>query len=114
MVIHTTKTTVVRRYAPDSVNPEDAKLAALSDPKPGDQVLARGARSADGSEINAEEILFGSFGNVNSTFISADSEAGTITVLDLTTKKPVGGKGDGTDPAAQTARTSWRNASPCT
>lgn len=89
ITIRTTKGTVVRRYAPDSVNPEDAKLAPLSDATVGDQVLARGGRNADGSEMVAEEILFGSFGSIDCTVVAADPAGNTITVLDLASKKPV-------------------------
>lgn len=89
VTIHAIKTTIVRRYAPDSVKFEDAKLATLADIKPGDQLRARGARSADGSEMDAEEIVSGTFRNLAGTVISADAAANTITVLDLATKKPV-------------------------
>src|SRR5277367_7038590 len=42
VAIQTTKNTVLRRYAPDSVQFDDAKPAALDQIKPGDQVRARG------------------------------------------------------------------------
>ncbi len=48
VAIHTTKSTVLRRYAPDSVQFDDAKPAPLDQIKPGDQVRARGTKSADG------------------------------------------------------------------
>lgn len=89
ITIHATKNTVVRRYAPDSVKFEDAKLASLADIKPGDQLRARGARSANGSELDAEEIVAGTFRNLSGTVVSSDSAANTITILDLATKKPV-------------------------
>jgi len=50
---------------------------------------ARGERSADGSEITAEEIVAGSFRNIAGTVVSVDSAANTVTVTDLATKKPV-------------------------
>jgi len=50
LVIHTNKTTVVYRYAPDSAKPEDARPSTLKDIQPGDQLRARGNRNADGSE----------------------------------------------------------------
>ena len=89
ITIHAPKSTVVRQYAPDSIKFEDAKLAKLTDIKPGDQLRARGARSADGSEMDAEEIVSGSFRNLSGTVVSTDAAANTITVLDLATKKPV-------------------------
>ncbi len=89
IVIHAVKNTIVRRYATDSPHMEDAKQATLAEAKPGDQLQARGARSADGSELNADEIVFGTFRNLSGTVISADAAANTVTVLDLATKKPL-------------------------
>lgn len=89
LVIHTSKATVVRRYAPDSVKFDDAKPAAVGDIKPGDQLRARGAKSADGGELTAEEIVAGTFRNVAGTVASVDAGSGSLTVMDLATKKPV-------------------------
>jgi Domain of unknown function (DUF5666) len=89
ITIHTAKSTMVRRYAPDSIKFEDAKPATLADVKPGDQLRARGARSADGTELAAEEIVSGTFRNLAGTVIAIDSAANTLTVLDLADKKPV-------------------------
>ncbi|MGB8750957.1 MAG: hypothetical protein WCD06_04095, partial [Candidatus Sulfotelmatobacter sp.] len=52
VVIHTTNTTIIRRYAPDSVKFDDAKPGTLQEVHPGDQVRARGNRSADGGADN--------------------------------------------------------------
>ena len=56
---------------------------------PGDQLRARGNRSADGTELAAEEIVTGSFRNVAGLVNSVDASAGTMMVQDLLTKKPV-------------------------
>src|ERR1700733_3039727 len=48
VVVHSTSATVIRRYAPDSVKFDDARPATLRELHPGDQVRARGERSADG------------------------------------------------------------------
>ena len=61
VVVHTMKDIVVHRYSPDSTKPEDAKPSSLSEIHPGDQLRARGNKSADGSEITAEEIYAGVF-----------------------------------------------------
>jgi hypothetical protein len=87
MAIHLSKDTILRRYAPDSVKFDDAKLAPLDQIKPGDQLRARGTRSADGSELAAVEIVSGSFRNIAGTISSIDASAGSITVQDLATKK---------------------------
>ena len=89
IAIKTTKDTIIRRYAPDSVKFEDAQTGTLAQIKPGDQVRARGARNADGSELAAEEIVSGSFRNISGTVDSVDAAGGTLTVNDLVTKKPV-------------------------
>lgn len=89
LAVRAAKDTVVRRYAEDSIKFDDAKPGKLADIKPGDQLRARGNRSADGNEIAAEEIVTGTFRNIAGTVSSIDAAAGTITVNDLATKKTV-------------------------
>jgi exosome complex RNA-binding protein Csl4 len=89
VAIHTTKSTALRRYAPDSVQFDDAKPAALDQVKPGDQVRARGTKSADGSEFAADEIVSGTFRNLAGIITAIDASAQTISLTDLITKKPV-------------------------
>jgi len=89
VTIHFAKDTIVRRYAPDSIKFNDAKPARLEEIKPGDQLRARGTRSADGSELAAAEIVCGTFRNIAGTISSIDASANTITVEDLATKKTV-------------------------
>jgi hypothetical protein len=89
IAVHTSKSTILRRYAPDSVKFDDAKPSSLQQIKPGDQLRARGDRGADGSELTADEIVTGSFRNVAGVVNSADASTGMISVQDLLTKKPV-------------------------
>jgi exosome complex RNA-binding protein Csl4 len=89
IAIHTTKNTVLRRYAPDSVQFDDAKPAALDQIKPGDQVRARGTKSADGSEFAADEIVSGTFRNLAGIITAIDASAKTISLTDLISKRPV-------------------------
>jgi len=89
VAIHTTKNTVLRRYAPDSVQFDDAKPAPLDQIKPGDQVRARGTKSADGGEFAADEIVSGTFRNLAGIITAIDTSAQTITLTDLISKKPV-------------------------
>jgi len=81
--------TTVSRYAPDSVKFADAKLGAVADIKPGDQVRALGVKSEDGTHYAAEELVSGSFRNVAATVISIDPVAHVMKVTDLSTKKPL-------------------------
>ena len=87
--IHTTPKTIVRRYAPDSVKFDDAKASTLDQIKPGDQLRARGERNADGTEVNADEIVAGSFRNIAATVVNVNAAGQTLTVNDLITKKHV-------------------------
>jgi Domain of unknown function (DUF5666) len=89
VAVQTTKSTIIRRYAPDSVKFDDAKPGRLAEIKPGDQVRARGARSADGTTFAAEEIVTGAFRNIAGTISSIDAAANTVSVTDLITKQPV-------------------------
>lgn len=89
VAVYTSKTTVLRRYALNSIKFDAAKPAPLSDINPDDQLRARGKRSADGAEFNADEIVSGTFRSIAGILLSSDSAAGTITVTDLATKQPV-------------------------
>jgi hypothetical protein len=89
ITVHVSKDTILRRYAPGSVKFDEATSAPIDQIKIGDQLRARGARSTDGGELTADEIVSGSFRNISGTIGSIDTGAGTITVSDLATKKPV-------------------------
>jgi hypothetical protein len=89
IVVRASKTTVVWRYAPDSAKSEDAKLSTLQDVSVGDQLRARGNRSADGSEVAAEEIFTGTFHNFGGLIKSIDATTGTVSLQDLVSKKNV-------------------------
>jgi hypothetical protein len=89
IAIHTSPSTIFRRYAPDSIKFDDAKPSTLGEIHAGDQLRARGDRSADGSELTAQEIVSGSFRNVAGTVNSVDASGGTLSVQDLLSKKAV-------------------------
>jgi hypothetical protein len=89
LVIHTTPATVIRRYAPGSVKFDEAVKGTLDQVKPGDQLRARGPKNDDGSTLEAEEIISGSFRNLAGPIQVVNAAANTITVTDTATKKPV-------------------------
>ncbi len=80
---------VLLRYPPGSVNFSDAIPGSFEDIKVGDQVRALGTKSADGNSFTAEKVVSGTFRNLAATVISVDAQAGTATVKDLATGKPV-------------------------
>lgn len=81
--------TILRRYAPNSVKFDDAKPGPIDQIKDGDQLRARGTRTADGSELAADEIVSGTFRNIAGMVSAIDTAGGTITVMDLVAKKPI-------------------------
>lgn len=89
IVVHVSKTTIVRRYSPDSVKFEDAKPSTLQEIQHDDQLRARGERSSDGTEFAAEEIVTGVFHQFTGLIRSVDAGAGTISVQDVQNKKSV-------------------------
>jgi hypothetical protein len=89
VTIHTTPKTVIRQYDPGSIKFSDTKVSTLDQIHPGDQLRARGDRSADDTEMQAEEIVAGSFRNIAGSVVSADAAANTLTVMDFKTKKPL-------------------------
>jgi hypothetical protein len=87
--VHVSKTTVLRRYAPNSVKFDDAKPSSLAEIKAGDQLRARGTKSEDGSSFTAEEIVTGAFRNIAGTIESIDANEESLTIKDLASNKPV-------------------------
>jgi hypothetical protein len=89
ILVHVSATTIISRYSPDSVKFDDARPGTLPEIKPGDQLRARGEKNEDGTEFTAQAIVSGTFRQIAGTLLSADSGSGTITVMDLASKKPV-------------------------
>ncbi|MDR3754627.1 MAG: DUF5666 domain-containing protein [Terracidiphilus sp.] len=89
VTVNTTAATVLERYAPGSVRFEEAQPAPIAAIRPGDQLSARGTRNADGTAFAADGVITGSFRSIPGTVISIDAAASTLTVKDLSTKKPV-------------------------
>lgn len=87
--VHLTKDTIFRRYPADSWNYDDARPGRLDQIKPGDQLNARGTRSADGKELSAVEVVSGTFRSIPATVLATDAGNSTITVTDLASKRPV-------------------------
>ena len=112
LAVHVSKDTIIRRYAPDSVKFDDAKPGTLDQIKPGDQLRARGAKSEDGKEMAAAEIVSGTFRSIAGAVISTDAANNTITVTDLANKRPVTLKIAPTRRCTSCRRCS-RSVSPC-
>ena len=89
ITIHTTKDTILRRYAPASVRFDEAKVAPIDAIHAGDQLRARGAKNAAGTEMTADEVVSGSFRNLSGLIPSIDAASSTLVVKDLATKKQV-------------------------
>jgi hypothetical protein len=89
ITVRITKATMLKRYAPGSVRFDAAVPAPIDAIHSGDQLRARGTKSADGLSIDAEEVVSGTFRNISGTITATDASASTLTVKDLTTKKQV-------------------------
>lgn len=89
ITVHASPQTVVRRYANGSVRFQDAVASSLASVQPGDQLRVRGTKSPDGSSIQADEIVVGTFGHYSGLITAVNPSAGTITLKDLATKRPV-------------------------
>jgi hypothetical protein len=93
VAVHISKNTILRRYAPGSVRFDDAKPESAGDfmaqTRAGDQMRARGTRTADGSELSAEEVVAGSFRNIAGPIKAVDAANKTITVQDAISKGAV-------------------------
>jgi hypothetical protein len=93
VAVHVAKDTILRRYAPDSVNFDDAKPVPaaefMAQVKAGDQLRARGTRSADGTELAAEEVVSGTFRNIAGIIKAVDPASNSMTVQDAISKSAV-------------------------
>jgi len=89
ITVKTSKDTGFLRYAPASVKFADAQKGTFDQIKVGDQMRARGDRSADGKELTAEEVISGTFRNIAGTITAIDATSGTITIKDILAKKTV-------------------------
>ena len=75
------------RYALDSAKITDAKPSGFAQIKVGDQAHVLGNKSADGTTVAAEEVVFGSFRQIAATIESVDPQTGELKVKDLAVKK---------------------------
>jgi len=89
ITVNISKSTVIRRYSPESVKFDDATPGTLAQINAGDQLRARGTHSPDGTSLDAEEVVSGTFRNIAGTVSSTDPGQNTISVMDLITKKPL-------------------------
>ena len=87
VTVHTSSGTQILRYAPDSVKFTDAKTSMLDAVKPGDQLLARGTRSADGNDLTADAIVSGNFKNLSGAIGSINVAQNSLTLKDVATKQ---------------------------
>ena len=87
--VHVGSSTALKRYAPASVRFDLAQPGPLNSIQPGDQLRARGTKNADSSEIEATEVVSGSFRNVSGTIASLDTSVSSFVVKDLLTKEKV-------------------------
>jgi hypothetical protein len=86
-IITVSDKTVFRRYSADSVKFADAKASKLEEVSVGDQLRARGTKSADGLKVDAEEVVFGTFLTKAGSVVSIDLPAREVTVKELGTGK---------------------------
>ena len=81
--------TVIRRYAPDSIRFADAKNGTLAEMVKDDQVRVIGEKNAEGTEMVAEELVFGTFRNTAATIVAINAETGEMQAKNWETNKPV-------------------------
>src|ERR1017187_6131564 len=85
--ISVSETTTIKRYAPDSVKFADAQPSKLAEISVGDQVRARGEKSADGLTMTAQDVVFGTFLIEAGAIAAIDPETRQMKVKELGTNK---------------------------
>src|SRR5256714_110920 len=90
VIVAVTDKVAMKRYAPGSIPKyAEAKPSKFEQVQVGDQLAARGDKSADGMRLTAEEVVSGSFKIVGGTITSIDPATNQIKISDLQTKKPI-------------------------
>src|ERR1043166_7485215 len=90
VIIPVNEKVLMRRYPPDTIPKySEAKPSKLEEVKVGDQLRALGDKSADGTHLAAEEVVFGTFKVAGGTVTALDPAANQIKITDLQTKKPL-------------------------
>lgn len=89
VTVHTSKATILRRYAPNSVKFDEAHIAPLDQINVGDQLRARGTKNTDGTELAADEIVSGTFRNLAGQIVAVDVAANSLTLKDAISKQNV-------------------------
>lgn len=79
----------VRRFSPDSIKYSDALPSSFEQLKVGDQVNAKGERSADGTRFTPEEVVHATFRISGGRITAIDAATGEIKINDIPTKKPL-------------------------
>jgi hypothetical protein len=89
ITVKPTAKTEYLRYSPDSAKSSDAKPSSFADLKPGDEIHVLGNKNAEGTEIEAEKVVFGYFPQIAATIKSVNAAGNELVVTDLATKKPI-------------------------
>lgn len=90
VIIPVTDKVMMRRYPPDTIPKySEAKPSKFSEVKVGDQLRALGDKTADGTHMTAEEVVFGTFKIAGGTVTAIDPATNQIKINDLQTKKPL-------------------------
>jgi hypothetical protein len=79
--------TTFKRYAPDSVKFSEAKPSKIAEINIGDQLRARGEKNADGLNLAAEEVVFGTFLVKAGAITAVNAETKEFTIKELGTEK---------------------------
>ena len=90
VIIPVTDKVMMRRYPPDTIPKySDAKPSKFEEVKVGDQMRALGDKTADGTHLTAEEVVFGTFKIAGETVTAIDAATNQIKITELQTKKPL-------------------------
>src|SRR6266403_5722589 len=90
VIIPVTDKVMMRRYPPDTIPKYSAaKPSKFEEVKVGDQLRALGDKTADGTHLTAEEVVFGTFKIAGGTVTAIDATTNQIKINDLQTKKPL-------------------------
>ncbi len=81
--------TSFQRYSLDSARFSDAKPSTFPEIKTGDQLRVLGNKNDDGTVIQAEKVVSGSFRQIAATITAINPQTGELTVKDLASKKPL-------------------------
>lgn len=89
LIIEPSEKAVFHRYSPDTVRLVQARPSSFAELTVGDSLRILGKKSSDGTRMQAEAIVSGSFRNIVGMITAIDAAVGELRITDLQSGRPL-------------------------